>query len=321
MAVKREKVHLESLNELLGAPDVVDGQTEIRIDQIVPFKDHPFKVLDDERMDDLVESIKKNGVLVPVTVRPNDNGGYEMISGHRRMHASKIAGLTTIPAIIKEMSDDEAIIAMVDSNMQREEILPSERAFSLKMKVEAMKRQGKRTDIERKNTSAPEEQKSGQSDSATSALQEQKYDAANKAGESIGLKQAQVRRYVQLTKLIPKLLDLIDQKRVPISTGVYIADFDDEHQEWIYEYFEKNGVIMKEQLTAAKKEDFENMTKYSFFQLLNQSIPAPKDTGRLDISRKTLNRYFPKEYSTTRCEEIILSLLADWKKERDEADV
>lgn len=316
MAVKREKVHLESLNELLGAPDVVDGQTEIRIDQIVPFKDHPFKVLDDERMDDLVESIKKNGVLVPVTVRPNDNGGYEMISGHRRMHASKLAGLTTIPAIIKEMSDDEAIIAMVDSNMQREEILPSERAFSLKMKMEAMRRQGTRSD--RKSTSDTEYRKS---DDDTSDTQYQKYNSAGIVGKGVGLKEAQVRRYIQLTGLIPRVLDLVDQKRIPIITAVQIADFDDEHQKWIYEYFEKNGVLMKEQLTAAKKEDFENMTKYSFFQLLNQSIPAPKDTGRLDISRKTLNRYFPKEYSTTRCEEIILSLLADWKKERDEADV
>ena len=139
MAVKkREKPHFESLNELLGAPDVVDGQTEIRIDMIDPFKNHPFKVLDNDDMEELVESIKQNGVLVPVTVRtnPDDESRYEMISGHRRMHAATLAGLKTIPAIIKEMSDDEATIAMVDSNMQRDEILPSEKAYSIKMKMD-----------------------------------------------------------------------------------------------------------------------------------------------------------------------------------------
>ena len=139
MTAKREKVHFESVEELLGAPVAKDATSEIRIDQIFPFENHPFKVLDDDRMQELVESIRQHGVLVPVLVRPDDEGTYEMISGHRRMHAAKLAGLTTIPAIIKPMTDDEATIAMVDANMQREEILPSERAFSLKMKMDAMR--------------------------------------------------------------------------------------------------------------------------------------------------------------------------------------
>lgn len=138
MAVKREKVHFETVEQLLGAPIEKDATTEVRIDQIFPFENHPFKVLDDDKMDDLVQSIKDNGVLTPVLLRPDDEGTYEMISGHRRMHAAKLAGLVTIPAIIKPMTNDEATIAMVDANVQREEILPSERAFSLKMKMDML---------------------------------------------------------------------------------------------------------------------------------------------------------------------------------------
>ena len=147
MAVKREKVHFETVEQLLGAPIEKDATTEVRIDQIFPFENHPFKVLDDDKMDDLVQSIKDNGVLTPVLLRPDDEGTYEMISGHRRMHAAKLAGLVTIPAIIKPMTNDEATIAMVDANVQREEILPSERAFSLKMKMDVLRRQGSREDL------------------------------------------------------------------------------------------------------------------------------------------------------------------------------
>ena len=144
----RPKIHFESVEELLGAPVVKDGSEYVKIKDIYPFKDHPFKVLDDDKMDELVESIKANGVLSPVLIRPREEGGYEMISGHRRLHASEKAGLDSVPAIIKKMTDDEAVIAMVDSNVQREEILPSERAFSFKMKMEAMRRQGERSDMD-----------------------------------------------------------------------------------------------------------------------------------------------------------------------------
>ena len=147
MAAKREKIHFESVEELLGAPEEKEGAVYIRTDQILPFEHHPFKVIDDDKMDELVESIKLNGVLTPVIVRPDDQGTYEMISGHRRLHAAKRAGLATIPALVHPMTDHEATIAMVDSNVQREEILPSERAFALKMKMDAMRRQGARTDL------------------------------------------------------------------------------------------------------------------------------------------------------------------------------
>ena len=140
MAPKREKIHFASVDELLGAPVTKDATEEIRIDKIFPFENHPFKVIDDEKMDELVESIQANGVLTPVILRPDDEGTYEMISGHRRMHAAKRAGLTVIPAIIKPMTNDEAVLMMVDSNIQREELLPSEKAFAYKMKLDAMRR-------------------------------------------------------------------------------------------------------------------------------------------------------------------------------------
>lgn len=147
MAPKRQKIHFESVEELLGAPITKDITEEIQIDQIRPFKDHPFKVIDDSRMEDLVKSIAVNGVLTPVMLRPCAEGGYEMISGHRRMHAAKLAGLKTVPAVIKEMDDDAAVVAMVDANVQREEVLPSERAFAFKMKYDAMNHQGARNDL------------------------------------------------------------------------------------------------------------------------------------------------------------------------------
>nr|MCR4746205.1 ParB/RepB/Spo0J family partition protein [Lachnospiraceae bacterium] len=222
MASKREKVHFETVEELLGAPIEKDATTEIRIDQIFPFVNHPFKVVDDDKMDDLVQSIKDNGVIVPVLVRPDDEGTYEMISGHRRMHAAKRAGLITIPAIIKPMTDDEATVAMVDSNMQREEILPSERAFSLKMKMDAMRRQGERTDL---------------SKSETSATQWRKLETSQIVGEGVGLGKSQVKKYIRLTELIPEFLDMVDNHRIPIVTAVDLSYLDKDTQQILCTYF------------------------------------------------------------------------------------
>ena len=204
MAVKREKVHFETVEELLGAPIEKDATTEVRIDQIFPFENHPFKVLDDDKMEDLVQSIKDNGVLTPVLLRPDDEGTYEMISGHRRMHAAKLAGLVTIPAIIKPMTNDEATIAMVDANVQREEILPSERAFSLKMKMDALRRQGSREDL----TSRHDVEKFRESWSSETV------------GKSMGMGGRQVQRYIRLTELIPEILDYVDRKRLSMVLGL-----------------------------------------------------------------------------------------------------
>ena len=238
MAAKRQKIHFESVEELLGAPITKDVTEEIQISQIRPFKDHPFKVIDDSRMEDLVKSIAVNGVLAPVMLRPSADGGYEMVSGHRRMHAAKLAGLKTIPAVVKEMDDDTAVVAMVDSNVQREEILPSERAFAFKMKFDALKRQGKRNDLT-SGTEFPklDEEDSIYEDEETSGTEFPKLDsysgealrAREQVAENAGISGRQVQKYMSLTELIPDLLDLVDAKTIGLNTAVDISHFDREY--------------------------------------------------------------------------------------------
>ena len=305
MAVKREKIHFESVESLLGAPIEKDNATEIRIDQIYPFENHPFKVVDDDRMNELVESIKANGVLSPVLVRPDDEGTYEMISGHRRMHAAKLAGLVTIPAIIKEMTNDEAVICMVDANVQREEILPSERAFSLKMKMDAMRRQGARVDLGDDGTSTPKGWKS---------------ETASIVGEQCGLAKNQVRRYIRLTELIPELIDMVDDKKLTITLAVEISYFDNDIQSWLLEYIKDNGFIKPEQIKALKNQpNIDNMTQHIVIEVLNAALPGKKNSGKVNLSEKKLDKYFPPHYSAKQREEIILELLNEWKKRQEDA--
>ncbi len=300
MAVKREKIHFESVDELLGAPTFKDGTEEIKIDKIHPFKDHPFKVVDDDKMEELVESIKLNGILSPVLVRPDNKGGYEMVSGHRRMHAAKLAGLDAVPAIVKEMTDDEAVIIMVDSNVQREEILPSERAYSLKMKMDVVKRQGKRNDL-----------------NGTSGTECQKL-TGDSVGEEFGLKDRQVRKYVKLTDLIPELMQMVDEKVVSIGMGYDIAFFDKDVQKWIYEYRKENGILRPEQIEVLKEQkNLENMTQYSIIQVMNGALPEPKVNGKVSLSERKLNKYFPSHMASREREKIILELLARWKEEQE----
>ncbi len=299
MSVKREKVHFETVEELLGAPAAKDTTTEIRINQIYKFENHPFKVLDDAKMADLVQSIKDNGVIVPVLVRPDDEGTYEMISGHRRMHAAKLAGLTTIPAIIKPMTNDEATIAMVDANMQREELLPSERAYSLNMKMEAMRRQGARTDLM----------------DETSATEWRGLETAQIVGMDIGLGKSQVKKYIRLTELIPEIMELVDQKRLSIVLSVDISYLSREVQMGVFKYFKQNGMILKEQIEVLKEqENADNLTEYTIGELMNNAIPAKKDTGRIILSKKKLDQFFPSTSSSEKREEIIIRLLNDWKE-------
>lgn len=298
MAVKREKIHFESVEELLGAPVTKDGTEEIRIDQILPFENHPFKVLDDDRMQELVESIKANGVLSPVIVRPDDEGTYEMISGHRRMHAAKLAGLSTVPAIVKEMTDDEAVILMVDANIQREEILPSERAFAFKMKNEALRRQGNRTDL-------------------TSGHNVPKL-SADAIGEESGMTGRQVKRYIRLTELIPEMLDLVDQKKVSFVLGVDISFFDKDLQKWLYEYIRENGFLKPDQIAALKNTpNLENVTQYTMIQILNSALPEAKVSGKVTLSEKKLDKYFPPHFSAVQREKVIIGLLEEWQSRKD----
>ncbi|WP_022766302.1 MULTISPECIES: ParB/RepB/Spo0J family partition protein [unclassified Butyrivibrio] len=301
MAAKREKIHFESVDELLGAPSIKDGTEEIRIEKIHPFKDHPFKVVDDDKMAELVESIKANGILSPVLVRPDNQGGYEMVSGHRRMHAAKLVGLEVVPAIVKEMTDDESVIVMVDSNVQREEILPSERAYSLKMKMDVVKRQGRRTDLE--DTSGTECRKL----------------TGDAVGEEFGLRDRQVRKYVKLTDLIPELMQMVDEKVISIGMGYDISFFDKEVQKWIYEYRKENGILRPEQIEALKaQKNLENMQQYPVIQVLNSALPEPKTNGKVSLSERKLNKYFPSHMSSREREKVILELLAKWKEEQEE---
>ena len=301
MAAKREKIHFESVDELLGAPSIKDGTEEIRIDKIHPFKDHPFKVVDDDKMAELVESIKANGILSPVLVRPDKQGGYEMVSGHRRMHAAKLVGLEVVPAIVKEMTDDESVIVMVDSNVQREEILPSERAYSLKMKMDVVKRQGRRTDLE--DTSGTECRKL----------------TGDAVGEEFGLRDRQVRKYVKLTDLIPELMQMVDEKVISIGMGYDISFFDKEVQKWIYEYRKENGILRPEQIEALKaQKNLENMQQYPVIQVLNSALPEPKTNGKVSLSERKLNKYFPSHMPSREREKVILELLTKWKEEQEE---
>ena len=298
MAVKREKVHFETVEELLGAPIEKDATTEVRIDQIFPFENHPFKVLDDDKMEDLVQSIKDNGVLTPVLLRPDDEGTYEMISGHRRMHAAKLAGLVTIPAIIKPMTNDEATIAMVDANVQREEILPSERAFSLKMKMDALRRQGSREDL----TSRHDVEKFRESWSSETV------------GKSMGMGGRQVQRYIRLTELIPEILDYVDRKRLSMVLGIEISYFNKELQKWLYEYIHEYGMVRQSQIDALKENNVDNLTQYSMIEVLNAALPQKKTNGKLTLSKKKLDKFFTPDYDTDEREKIIMTLLKNWKE-------
>ena len=208
-----EKIKLTSIDELMGVVNE-ESAMEIEINRIHAFKDHPFKVLDDEKMADLVESVKTYGVLTPVLLRSDGENGYEMISGHRRMHAAAIAGLATIPAIVRELSDDDAVIAMVDANIQREELLPSEKAFAYKMKLDAMKRQAGR----------PSQKNSGQNDQNFGKV------SRDVLAEEVGESSKQIQRYIRLTELIPELLDMVDAKKLNFTIAVDISYIDKEMQ-------------------------------------------------------------------------------------------
>ena len=306
MAPKREKIHFASVDELLGAPVTKDATEQIRIDKIFPFENHPFKVIDDEKMDELVESIQANGVLTPVILRPDDEGTYEMISGHRRMHAAKRAGLTVIPAIIKPMTNDEAVLMMVDSNIQREELLPSEKAFAYKMKLDAMKRQGIRTDLVGKETSAQNERK---------------LESADILGQQVGESRAQVRRLIRLTELIPKFLKMVDEKKLAITIAVEISYYSKEQQEWIAEYMLDYGKVVPAQIMDIRRNvDITELSKENLFRLLCDGKPRPKPQKKLVITEKVLNSFFPKNYTREQKEEVIYELLTKWKEEQEEQE-
>ena len=295
-----EKIKLTSIDELLGVVNE-ESAMEIEIDKIKSFAGHPFKVIDDEKMQDLIESISESGVLTPVLIRPDQNDGYEMISGHRRMHAAQKAGLITIPAIVREMTDDEAVIAMVDANIQREELLPSEKAFAYKMKMEAMKRQGARIDL----TCAQNDHKLGKK-------------SREILGEQIGISSAQIQRYIRLTELIPDLLELVDKKRLNFTLAVDISYIPQDVQKWIYEYICDNGFIKPNQIAALRNYLGQApVTQSVMISILNSHIPVKAPARKVTLNEKKLTKYFPKNYTSEDMEKVIESLLEKWKQEQE----
>ena len=297
-----QKIKMTSIDELLCVPSVA-GCDEIEVAKIRPFKDHPFKVLDDDKMHELVESIMLNGVLVPVTVRPIEDGDYEMISGHRRLFAVKEIGLERIPAIVKNYDDDEAVLAMVDSNLQREEILPSEKAFAYKMRYEAMRRKAGRPS---KNNSS----QFGRNFQTDIVL-------AKEVGESRG----QLHRYLRLAELIPDILNLVDTKVLALATGVEISFLDEKVQGYLYEYMKENGACKTYQIFALREylKENEDITRLETIRILNENLPRDESNRfqRIELTKPKLLEYFPPFYTKPQMENVIFCLLEQWKKENE----
>lgn len=298
-----QKIKMVSVDELLGCAGE-ESSLEIDINQIQPFQNHPFKVVDDAKMDDLVNSIRLNGVLTPVLVRPRDDGGYEMISGHRRMHAAERARLTTIPAIIRELTDDDATIVMVEANSQREEILPSEKAFAYKMRMEAVKRQAGRPGKDNYS------QLGNNFGTKTSSE-----ESAKEVGES----KNQIFRFIRLTELIPELLEMVDVKKMPLVTAVDISYIDPKVQQYLYEYIKENGMVKSYQVTALRKylEDYETIGQSKMIAVLNEVITGKTQTKSVHFTEKKLRKYFSSNYTVSDMEKIMIRLLEKWKSEQE----
>ena len=298
-----QKIKLTSVEELLGVSNE-ESAMDIEVVKIQPFRNHPFKVIDDEKMEDLVESIRTNGILSPVLIRPIGNDVYEMVSGHRRMHAAILLGMDRIPAIIREMSDDEAIVKMVDANIQREELLPSEKAFAYKMKMDAMKNQGYRSDLT--------------ADSKTSCQFGTKSRADQQVSGQVGESARQVQRFIRLTELIPELLEYVDQKRLQFTVAVEISYIDKEVQKWLYEYIKDNGMVRLNQVVLLRAQMKTGaITQAKMISMLNNSQPGKGPATKLTFSEKKLREFFPAHYTSTQMRDVIEDLLSDWKHKQD----
>ena len=270
---------------------------QIPIDALHPFTNHPFKVLDDEAMTRTVESIAQYGVLAPLIARPRPDGdGYEIISGHRRQYAAKLAGLETLPVIVRQMSDDAAVILMVDSNLQREHILPSERAFAYKMKLDAIKNQGARSDL-------------------TSTQVAQKL-SVKKVGDDAGVSKDTIRRFIRLTNLIPELLDMVDEKKIAFNPAVELSYLDESQQRDFLEAMEdtQNAPSLSQAQQLKKMAQQGEFSYEKAFDVMGQEKKSEKDT--VTIKNETLRKYFPRSYTPKQMEEKIIQLLDAWQKKQ-----
>ena len=269
---------------------------QIPIDALHPFTNHPFKVLDDEAMTRTVESIAQSGVLAPLIARPRPEGGYEIISGHRRQYAAKLAGLDTLPVIVRQMSDDAAVILMVDSNLQREHILPSERAFAYKMKLDAIKNQGARSDL-------------------TSTQVAQKL-SVEKVGDDAGVSKDTIRRFIRLTNLIPELLDMVDEKKIAFNPAVELSYLDESQQRDFLEAMNdtQNAPSLSQAQQLKKMAQQGEFSYEKAFDVMGQEKKSEKDT--VTIKNETLRKYFPRSYTPKQMEEKIIQLLDAWQKKQ-----
>ena len=271
---------------------------QIPIDELHPFTNHPFKVLDDEAMTRTVESIAQYGVLAPLIARPRPDGdGYEIISGHRRQYAAKLAGLETLPVIVRQMSDDAAVILMVDSNLQREHILPSERAFAYKMKLEALKNQGARSDL-------------------TSSQIGTKLRADEKVAQDSGESRNQIQRFIRLTNLIPELLDMVDEKKIAFNPAVELSYLDESQQRAFLEAMNdtQNAPSLSQAQQLKKMAQQGEFSYEKAFDVMGQEKRSEKDT--VTIKNETLRKYFPRSYTPKQMEEKIIQLLDAWQKKQ-----
>ena len=298
----KAKTSITTENRSGSAADAAakEKRTEMPLSDLHPFEGHPFKVLDDELMEQTVESIKQIGVVSPLIVRPDPEGGYEILSGHRRLHAAQLAGLETVPVIVKEMDDDAAIIFMVDSNLQRENILPSERAFSYKMKLEAMKHQGQRGDL-------------------TSDQVGQKSWAVNQLADDANESKTQVQRFIRLTNLIPEILDMVDEKKIAFNPAVELSYLEPSEQKEFLEamdYAQASPSLSQAQRLKKLSQEG-GCTLDAMCEVMNEIKKDELD--HVTIKNEVLRKYFPKSYTPKQMQDTIIRLLEKWQrsKQRD----
>ena len=302
MKSSAKNIKLASVDDLFSTEESridkrLEKIVELPLTELFPFKDHPFKVIDNEAMFDTAESIKQYGVLVPAIARPRDEGGYELVAGHRRKRACELAELETMPVIVRNLDDDAAIIIMVDSNLQRENILPSERAFAFKLKLDAIKRQGARTDL-------------------TSVQVGQKLNAREVVAKEAGASAVQVQRYIRLTHLIPELLSMVDEKKIAFNPAVELSFLKDEEQTDLLEAMDMEQATPS--LSQAQRlKKFSNEEKLSL-EVMSAIMSEEKkgDLDKVTLTGDKLKRYFPKSYTPKQMEEIIIKLLEGWHKKR-----
>lgn len=302
MPKKGENISLTSYDDLFETDESRAGSQlervqNIPVRELVPFKNHPFKVLDDEAMLRTTESIAEYGVLTPLIARPLDHGGYEIISGHRRAHAAELAGLSEVPVLVRDMDDDAATVLMVDSNLQRENILPSERAFAYRMKLEALNHQGQRSDL-------------------TSVQVEQKSNARSILAKETGSSEATIFRFIRLTNLVPDLLDLVDCKQISFNPAVELSYLSPEEQETFLQAMDEvQAAPSLSQAQRLKKLAQEgNFTMDAAREILNEVKKG--DLERVTFRNEQLRRFFPRSYTAQQMQDIIIKLLDQWQKKK-----